>query len=162
MAHPLLLPLLLLLVASCRAASDSGGAAFAEELVGGHDAIALLGLDAARLPLPGVPAISSAQQQGLSPERLKELLLRDPDLRVSTENRRLAFVCGSLLHQAALNHYWASQQAHDQAGRHLHWHGRGDHGGRSRTLQQLLQADLEDPAPASVPVNAAGLPLLHR
>ena len=139
-----------------RSLRQRGGAAFAEELVGGHDAIALLGLDAARLPLPGVPAISSEQQQGLSPERLKELLLRDPDLRVSTENRRLVFTCGGLVQ------YLPNVSRAPSGHRHHHRRLQGA-GAPSRGPGRLLQqSNPDDSTPISLTVNEAGLPLLHR
>jgi hypothetical protein len=148
-------PLLVLLLAtSCCA--GAAGAAFADELVGGQDAIALLGLEAAGLPLPGIlSSNNSQQQQGLSPARLKELLLRDPDLRVHTANLGLVSTCRGLGGRLA--------NATRAAPGRMRLHSAGATSrGSGRLLQQMLQANLDDPAPSSLKVNSAGLPLLHR
>ena len=146
-------------------------AAFVDNLVGGTDAIALLGLDKlpAQLPVPG------AQQAGgpSSPAELRDALLRDADLRVDVSSMKLVYTC------RGLGGGMAAQQQGNTSGRrlmsghnHNHdhhpdhpdhqdaWHAGGHGHGTRRRLQQLVPADQADPT--GYAKNAAGLPLLHR
>jgi hypothetical protein len=133
---PRLLPALLLCLVYVEALSD--------DLVGGQEAVQLLGLGAAELPLPFGRQVSSQR------EHLRALLVRDADLRVSRSGRQLVYNCQHLATQLP-NSTQRAQLLDDR-------HSRP----RRRQLLQLMQPSLEDPAPASLRRTSSGLPLLHR
>ena len=115
------------------------------DLIGGQEAIQLLGLAAAELPTPfALEAPRTSQRQ-----QLRALLLRDADLRVSKSGRQLVYNCRHLAKHLP-NSTQRAQLEQDHRG------------GPRRQLLQLLRPSLEDPAPASLKRAKSGLPLLHR
>jgi hypothetical protein len=164
---------LLLLLLLGIAAIALRGAAAADGLLTGQAAVDFLGLDKQQAAVPGVLGTQTVSPGSVSPTRLRSLLLRDSDLKVSTASRKALYECtglkggggggggGSTPAPSAdtMRKLLSEHGHHHQHG--LSWSGVGDgHGHSTRRLQQLVQASSPDPTTYSK--NAAGLPLLHR
>jgi hypothetical protein len=164
--------LLLLLLGTAAIAPQ--GAAAADGLLTGQAAIDFLGLDKQQAVVPGALGTQQAVSSStVSPNRLRALLLRDTDLKVSTASRRALYECSGLKGGGggsggggapAPSANTLRKLLSDHSHRRDHEHGLGrsreGNGYGRRRLQQLVQASSPDPTTYSK--NAAGLPLLHR
>jgi hypothetical protein len=122
------------LLLAAPATIGSSGALLADNIARGSDAVRLLGLDGGPLqvPLPGQTA-------------LKERLLREQDLGVGVNSKRLVYTCGGLARRG--NATAGIEKSIARPG---------------REALQLLQANLADPLASAVPKSASGVPKLHR